>query len=75
MPSQQYRRLGCVGVLAGYRRRGIASALIAQALTPLAGIGETMFTAEADATNIASHTLLASFGGRVTGGLVELRRP
>jgi len=73
-PSQTYRRLGCVGVLREYRRRGLARALIAQAFGPLAAAGETTVTAEVDSTNIASHTLLTGFGGRITGGTVELRR-
>jgi ribosomal protein S18 acetylase RimI-like enzyme len=74
-PPQPYCRLGCVGVLAGYRQRGLARALIARALAPLAHRGEALVTAEADATNIASHALLTSFGGRVTGATIELRRP
>jgi ribosomal protein S18 acetylase RimI-like enzyme len=74
-PSQRYRRLGCVGVLRGYRRRGLARALIARALAPLAAAGESAVTAEADTTNVASHALLAGFGARVTGGTVELYRP
>jgi ribosomal protein S18 acetylase RimI-like enzyme len=73
-PSERYCRLGCVGVLAGYRQRGLGRALIAQAMAPLADRGETLVTAEADAANVASHTLLTSFGGRVTGGTVELLR-
>jgi ribosomal protein S18 acetylase RimI-like enzyme len=73
-PSEQYRRLGCVGVLAGYRRRGLGRALIAHAMAPLAEAGETLVTAEADTTNIASHTLLSGFGARVSGGTIELHR-
>jgi ribosomal protein S18 acetylase RimI-like enzyme len=73
-PSRAYRRLGCVGVLAGYRQRGLGRALIAEAFAPLADAGETMVTAEADVTNAASHALLTSFGARVTGGTVELYR-
>lgn len=73
-PSQVHRRLGCVGVLREYRRRGLARALVAQALAPVAAAGETAVTAEVDTTNIASHTLLTGFGGRVTGGTVELYR-
>jgi GNAT superfamily N-acetyltransferase len=74
-PSQAYRRLGCVGVLRDYRRRGLARALTAQALAPLAAAGEAAVTAEADTTNIACHTLLIGFGGRITGGTIELYRP
>jgi ribosomal protein S18 acetylase RimI-like enzyme len=74
LPGHQYRRLGCVGVLAPYRRQGLGRALIAQAFEPLAEAGERIVTAEADVTNVASHALLTSFGGRVTGGTLELRR-
>jgi hypothetical protein len=41
---------------------------------PLSAAGETVVTAEADTTNVASHTLLTGFGGRVTGGTVEYVR-
>jgi ribosomal protein S18 acetylase RimI-like enzyme len=74
VPPQRYRRLGCVGVLAGYRRLGLARALIAQALAPLAEAGETAVTAEADVSNSASDALLKGFGARVTGGTSELYR-
>jgi len=73
-PSDRYCRLGCVGALAPYRRRGLGRALIAQAMAPLAEAGETTVTAEADTTNIASHTLLTSFGGKITGATIELYR-
>jgi GNAT superfamily N-acetyltransferase len=66
---------GIVGVLAAHRRRGLARALIAQALAPLADDGETRVTAEADTTNAASDALLRGFGATVTGGTIELRRP
>jgi len=74
LPGRRYGRLGCVGVLASYRRRGLGRALIAQALAPLAAVCQTAVTAEADVTNFASHALLTSFGARVTGGTVELHR-
>jgi hypothetical protein len=48
--------------------------LTARALAPLADRSEVLVIAEADATNVASHALLTSFGGRVTGGTIELRR-
>jgi ribosomal protein S18 acetylase RimI-like enzyme len=69
------QRLGCVGVLAGYRRRGLARALIAAAFAPLHARGVTAVTAEVDAGNTASNGLMASLGGTVTGGTIELRRP
>jgi len=61
-------------VLAAYRRRGLGRALLGQALAPLADDGETFVTAEADASDPAAAALLRSFGARVTGGVVELRR-
>jgi ribosomal protein S18 acetylase RimI-like enzyme len=62
-----------IGVLSAYRRRGLASALLARVFGPLAARGEKIVTAEADATNVASNTLLRKLGGRV-GGSAELRR-
>jgi len=68
-------RLGLIGVLPGYRRRGLARALIARAFAPLASRGVSVVTAEADAGNLASHTLLTGLGARITGTAVELGRP
>jgi len=73
-PGHRYGRLGCVGVLVGYRRRGLGRALIAEAFAPLAAAGQPAVSAEADATNVASHALLTSFGGRIIGGTIELHR-
>jgi ribosomal protein S18 acetylase RimI-like enzyme len=73
-PSPQ-PRLGLVGVLEPYRRKGLGRALIARAFAPLAERGVPAVTAEADVTNVASNSLLSGLGGRVTGGRVELRRP
>ncbi len=67
--------LGSIGVLAPYRRRGLARALIAQAFAPLVERGEPVVTAEVDAANVESNALMASLGGSVTGGTVELHRP
>ena len=74
LPGHDYGRLGCVGVLAAYRRRGLGRALMAQALAPLAADGQAAVTASADAASLASHALLAGFGARITGSTVELRR-
>jgi ribosomal protein S18 acetylase RimI-like enzyme len=68
-------RLGMVGVLAAYRRRGLGRALIAQAFAPLVERGEAIVVAEADATNVAPNALFTGLGGNVVGGTVELRRP
>ena len=68
-------RLGMIAVLPAYRRRGLARALIGQAFTALHARGVPEVTAEVDATNTASNTLMAGLGGTVTGSDVELRRP
>jgi GNAT superfamily N-acetyltransferase len=67
-------RLGLIGVLPGYRRLGLAKALIAQAFDVLLARGAAEVTAEADRTNTASTALLAQLGGVVTGSDVELCR-
>jgi ribosomal protein S18 acetylase RimI-like enzyme len=69
------QRLGCVGVLAGYRRRGLARAMIAAAFAPLHERGVRAVSAEVDESNAASNALMASLGATVTGGTLELRRP
>jgi GNAT superfamily N-acetyltransferase len=68
-------RLGMVGVLPAYRRKGLGRALIAQAFAVLSVRGVPVVTAEVDVTNAASNALMRSLGGRVTGGSVELFRP
>jgi ribosomal protein S18 acetylase RimI-like enzyme len=75
LPGRPYRRLGCVGVLAPYRRRGLGQALLALVLAPLAEAGETIVTAEADASDPAAVALLSGIGARVTGSTIELHRP
>jgi len=76
LPGQERRRLGAVGVLPSQRRRGLARALLAQALSALVGApGADIVKAEVDATNLPSHHLLTSFGGLINGATVELRRP
>jgi ribosomal protein S18 acetylase RimI-like enzyme len=66
--------LGCVGVLAAYRQRGLARALIGAAFEPLAERGVAAVKAEVDTANVASNALFASLGATVTGGTIELRR-
>ncbi|TDU90211.1 acetyltransferase (GNAT) family protein [Kribbella voronezhensis] len=67
-------RLGLIGVLRNHRRRGLARALVSAALTVLADRGASLVTAEADETNTASLTLLASFGAVQVGADLELAR-
>lgn len=74
LPGQPLGRLGCVGVLAPYRRRGLGRALIARVFAALADAGQTAVTAEVDAENVASRTLLTGFGAQVIGSAVELHR-
>lgn len=67
-------RLGLIGIVAGYRRCGLARSLLAAAFRPLHERGTMEVAAEADADNAASVTLLSSLGARRTGGSVELNR-
>ena len=68
------RRLGLIGVVAGYRRRGVARALLAAAFRPLHDQAISEVTAEVDLTNTACASLLRKLGARRTGGSVELLR-
>ncbi len=67
-------RLGLVGVLPEYRRRGLARALLAAALRPLHERGVSTVSAEADESNLASRALLGGIGAVRTGGAIELVR-
>jgi RimJ/RimL family protein N-acetyltransferase len=67
-------RLGLVGVRPGYRKRGLARALLAAAFEALVERGAPVVTAEVDTANVASRALMTSIGGRVTGESVELYR-
>lgn len=68
-------RLGLVGVVRGYRRRGVATALLARAFRVLHENGKPEAGAEADDTDKAAVTLLTSLGARRTVGILELIRP
>jgi ribosomal protein S18 acetylase RimI-like enzyme len=67
--------LGAIGVLPGYRRRGVGRTLLAAALAPLAERGVPVVTAVAESADPASAALFAAAGGEVTGGWIEMRRP
>jgi ribosomal protein S18 acetylase RimI-like enzyme len=67
-------RLGLIAMLARYRRRGVARALLGQAFTVLAARGDTSVVGEVDDTNVASVSLLTGLGARRYGGNVELIR-
>ena len=67
-------RLGFIGVLPGYRRRGIARALLARVFAELQERGVHDVSTEIDETNTASRALLEGLGARRTGTTVELNR-
>lgn len=66
--------LGLVATLPGYRRCGLARALIAQAFGALRERNKTEVTAEIDDMNAASIALFSRLGAYRTGGSVELIR-
>jgi ribosomal protein S18 acetylase RimI-like enzyme len=69
-------RLGLVAMLAPYRRRGAARALLGQVFALLAARGARSVVAEVDDTNVPCLSLLTGLGARRYGGNVELiRRP
>lgn len=68
------RRLGLIGVVAAYRRRGVARALLAAAFRALHHQGVSEVAAEVDVTNAASVSLMRRLGARRVGGSVELLR-
>lgn len=68
-------RLGLIAVLAQYRRRGLATVLLARAFRALHGRGKKEVSAEVDETNEASRALMSKLGARRTNGVVELVRP
>ena len=67
-------RLGLIAVSRPYRRRGLASALLARAFRVLYERGRTVVTAEADDANLASRSLLLRLGATRQAGFVEVVR-
>jgi len=68
-------RLGLVAVLAPYRRRDVARALLARAFAVLHERGQAEVSAEIDDTNTASLALLGGIGARRRNGTVEFVKP
>jgi GNAT superfamily N-acetyltransferase len=68
-------RLGLIAVGRGYRRRGLATVLLARVFGVLQQAGKTDVVAEVDITNTAANRLLTHLGARRTGGTIELLRP
>ena len=71
-PLPRQPRLGLVGVLPAFRRRGLARALLTAAFLPLRERGFTEVSAEVDESNSAAQALLRGLGARRTGGAIEL---
>jgi ribosomal protein S18 acetylase RimI-like enzyme len=69
------RRLGCIGVLPGYRKRGLARALVGAVFAVLTAQGVAEVTCEIDDANTASKALFTSLGAVAEGGTIELMRP
>ena len=67
-------RLGLIGVLSPYRRRGLARALLARAFRVLHERGQAVVTAEADDANLASSSLLLRLGATRQAGFFEVVR-
>jgi ribosomal protein S18 acetylase RimI-like enzyme len=67
-------RLGFIGVRATWRRRGVARALLTEALNVVRQYGASEVSTEVDEENTASKHLLFSFGGQQVGSLLELMR-
>jgi GNAT superfamily N-acetyltransferase len=65
-------RLGLIAVLRPYRRRGLASVLLARAFRAVHERGKTEVTAEVDDTNTPIRSLLMRLGARRIAGTVEL---
>jgi RimJ/RimL family protein N-acetyltransferase len=65
-------RLGLIAADRPYRRRGLASAVLARVFRTLRERGHTEVAAECDTANAASNALMAKAGGTVVGGDVEL---
>ena len=65
-------RLGLISTLPAFRRRGLATTLLARVFRVLHERSSTEVTAEIDDTNAASLSLLTRLGARRSGGSVEL---
>ncbi|MET0693624.1 MAG: GNAT family N-acetyltransferase [Propionibacteriaceae bacterium] len=72
--NQERSRLGLVAVARSYRRQGLARAMLAAALRPVHERGIEHVMAEADASNVASLTLLRQIGAVQTGSSLVLKR-
>jgi ribosomal protein S18 acetylase RimI-like enzyme len=71
-PLTRLPRIGLIAVLSGQRRRGIARALLAQALGSLHDSGISAVSAEVGECNEAGTGLFDGIGGRRVGSNLEL---
>lgn len=71
---RRHARIGLVAVRERLRRRGIARAMLAEALDALHRAGVTTASAEVDDRNAAARALFTGLGARRVGGVVELGR-
>ena len=67
-------RIGLIAVRAGEQRRGLAWAMLADALGRLHQCGIAAASAEVDQTNAAALALFEGIGGKRTGSSLELAR-
>jgi ribosomal protein S18 acetylase RimI-like enzyme len=67
-------RLGFIGVRRDWRRKRVASSLLAEVFAAVRRRELSDVRTEVDETNVASRELLFSFGGRAVGASLELRK-
>ena len=72
--SSTRARLNLVAVTRAYRRRGLARAMLAAALAPVAERGILEVMAEVDDSNVAGQALLRGIGAVETGSSLVLER-
>ncbi|MER7276230.1 GNAT family N-acetyltransferase [Dactylosporangium sp. NPDC000244] len=68
----RHTRIGLIAVRSGHRRRGIASALLAQILAATAARGVATVSADVHEANTAAIALFEAAGARRTGSNLEL---
>ncbi|MFG2721819.1 GNAT family N-acetyltransferase [Streptomyces sp. NPDC048416] len=73
-PVPRRQRIGLIAVRADRRRRGIARAMLAQALLSLHDAGEGTARAEVDVSNGPAEALFEGVGAQRAGGNLELVR-
>jgi ribosomal protein S18 acetylase RimI-like enzyme len=72
VPLPRRPRIGLIAVRAGFRRRGIARALLAEVLGAAHRAGQTSVSAEVNQSNAAALALFEGFGARRESSNLEL---